>query len=133
MLSQVLSDSLRVLSQSVKVLSDLLEPQDERLGRVADYHGGVDATSIRCASSAAGSPSSALLTGERLEISDPGESEDIGKDWADPRALTEYGEREPTDSWTWAGVAHTVTGRRTWGGGSVTVDGTKDKIWADYR
>ena len=27
----------------------------------------------------------ALLTGERLEITDPGESEDIGIDWADPR------------------------------------------------
>ena len=30
----------------------------------------------------------ALLTGETLEITDPGESEDIGVDWADPRALT---------------------------------------------
>ncbi|MHB2023719.1 MAG: LD-carboxypeptidase [Mycobacteriales bacterium] len=29
----------------------------------------------------------ALLTGERLEGSDPGESEDFGKDWADPAAL----------------------------------------------
>ena len=29
----------------------------------------------------------ALLTGEALEITDPGESEDIGKDWNDPRAL----------------------------------------------
>ncbi len=39
----------------------------------------------------------ALLTGDRLEITDPGESEDIGKDWRDPAALTEYGEREPTE------------------------------------
>lgn len=57
----------------------------------------------------------ALLNGERLEVIDPGESEDSGKDWADPAALTEYGEREPTEPWTWAGPAASVTGR-TWGG-----------------
>lgn len=57
----------------------------------------------------------ALTTGDRLEITDPGESEDIGKDWADPAALTEYGDREPTEPWTWAGPARAVTGR-TWGG-----------------
>lgn len=57
----------------------------------------------------------ALLTGERLEITEPGESEDIGKDWLDPAALTEYGEREPTEPWTWAGPERVVTGR-TWGG-----------------
>jgi muramoyltetrapeptide carboxypeptidase LdcA involved in peptidoglycan recycling len=57
----------------------------------------------------------ALLTGERLEITDPGESEDVGRDWNDPRALSEYGDREPTEPWAWAGPAATVTGR-TWGG-----------------
>jgi muramoyltetrapeptide carboxypeptidase LdcA involved in peptidoglycan recycling len=57
----------------------------------------------------------ALLTGECLELTDPGESEDIGRDWQDPAALTEYGERERTEPWTWAGPARTVTGR-TWGG-----------------
>ena len=57
----------------------------------------------------------ALLTGERLEIMEPGESEDLGRDWKDPRALTEYGTREPTEPWTWAGPARSVTGR-TWGG-----------------
>ncbi|MEP9385145.1 S66 peptidase family protein [Nocardioides sp. KR10-350] len=57
----------------------------------------------------------ALLTGERLEITDPGESEDIGKDWNDPAALTDYGDREPTEPWTWAGPTRPVTGR-TWGG-----------------
>ena len=57
----------------------------------------------------------ALITGERLEVTDPGESEDIGRDWADPRALTEYGDREPTEPWAWAGPATAVTGR-TWGG-----------------
>ncbi len=57
----------------------------------------------------------ALLSGERLEVTDPGESEDLGKDWADPAALSEYGEREPTEPWHWAGPARTVTGP-TWGG-----------------
>jgi muramoyltetrapeptide carboxypeptidase LdcA involved in peptidoglycan recycling len=57
----------------------------------------------------------ALLTGESLEVIDPGQSEDFGKDWADPAALIEYGEREPAEPWTWAGPARSVTGR-TWGG-----------------
>ncbi len=57
----------------------------------------------------------ALLTGERLQLTEPGESEDIGRDWNDPAALSEYGEREPTEPWTWAGPARTVTGP-TWGG-----------------
>jgi muramoyltetrapeptide carboxypeptidase LdcA involved in peptidoglycan recycling len=58
---------------------------------------------------------SALLTGGRIEITEPGESEDIGRDWADPRALLEFGEREPTEAWSWAGPERSVTGR-TWGG-----------------
>ena len=57
----------------------------------------------------------ALLTGGRLEITDPGESEDLGLDWADPRALVSYGEREATEPWSWHGPARSVTGR-TWGG-----------------
>ncbi len=57
----------------------------------------------------------ALLTGERLEITEPGESEDIGKDWQDPAALSEFGDREPTEPWAWAGPPRSVTGR-TWGG-----------------
>lgn len=57
----------------------------------------------------------ALLTGERLELVEPGESEDIGHDWNDPRALSEFGERETTEPWTWAGPARSITGR-TWGG-----------------
>ncbi len=57
----------------------------------------------------------ALLTGERLELTDRGESEDIGFDWNDPRALTEFGEREATEPWSWSGPARSVTGR-TWGG-----------------
>jgi muramoyltetrapeptide carboxypeptidase LdcA involved in peptidoglycan recycling len=57
----------------------------------------------------------ALLTGERLEITDPGESEDTGIDWGDPRALESNGSREPTEPWDWYGPARTVTGP-TWGG-----------------
>lgn len=57
----------------------------------------------------------ALMTGGRLELTDPGESEDIGRDWNDPLALSEFGDREPTEPWTWAGPARSVTGR-TWGG-----------------
>lgn len=57
----------------------------------------------------------ALLTGERLELTDPGESEDFGIDWRDPAALVEDGDRETTQPWQWAGPAHEVTGV-TWGG-----------------
>jgi muramoyltetrapeptide carboxypeptidase LdcA involved in peptidoglycan recycling len=57
----------------------------------------------------------ALITGETLELTEPGESEDVGVDWGDPRALTSFGEREPTEPWSWHGPARSVTGR-TWGG-----------------
>lgn len=57
----------------------------------------------------------ALLSGGRLEVTDPGESEDVGHDWLDPRALVEHGERVPTTPWAWAGPARSVTGP-TWGG-----------------
>lgn len=57
----------------------------------------------------------ALFTGEELEIVEPGESEDFGPDWLSPRALTEFGERTPTEPWMWAGPERAVTGR-TWGG-----------------
>ncbi len=66
---------------------------------------GIHATSMRAA----------LLTGETLEVTEPGESEDFGRRWDDPAALTEHGEREPTEPWVWAGPARSVTGR-TWGG-----------------
>jgi muramoyltetrapeptide carboxypeptidase LdcA involved in peptidoglycan recycling len=57
----------------------------------------------------------ALLDGGRLEVTEPGESEDVGRLWDDPAALTTYGEREPTEPWTWAGPPRAVTGP-TWGG-----------------
>jgi muramoyltetrapeptide carboxypeptidase LdcA involved in peptidoglycan recycling len=86
---------------------------------VAGYYGG--STQVHLGPGPAVEPChraalrAALLTGERLEVTNPGESEDFGKDWADPAALTEYGDREPTEPWAWAGPAATVTGR-TWGG-----------------
>ncbi|MCZ2848949.1 LD-carboxypeptidase [Modestobacter sp. VKM Ac-2978] len=57
----------------------------------------------------------ALTTGGSLEVTDPGESEDVGVDWDDPRALESSGEREATEPWAWDGPARSVTGR-TWGG-----------------
>ena len=63
----------------------------------------------------AASLTAALLTGEELEITEPGESEDYGHLWTDPLSLAEHGDREATEPWTWAGPARRVTGR-TWGG-----------------
>ena len=40
---------------------------------------------------------------------------DYGREWTDPAALTEFGDREPTEPWTWAGPPRVVTGP-TWGG-----------------
>ncbi len=57
----------------------------------------------------------ALFDGGELVLTDPGESEDFGPDWLTPEALTEFGEREPTEPWTWAGPARAVAGP-TWGG-----------------
>jgi len=57
----------------------------------------------------------ALLDGGEVEIAEPGESEDFGRHWDDPAALTQYGDREPTEPWTWAGPSATVSAR-TWGG-----------------
>ena len=57
----------------------------------------------------------ALFDGGELELTEPGESEDTGVDWLDPRALTSYGDRGPTESWSWSGPARVVEGR-TWGG-----------------
>lgn len=86
---------------------------------VASFHGG--STQVHLGPGPAVDPCysaslrAALLTGERLEVTDPGESEDLGKDWTDPAALTDYGDREPTEPWAWAGPARAVEGR-TWGG-----------------
>ncbi len=63
----------------------------------------------------------ALLGGDPIELTDPGESEDFGTDWGDPRALTETGEREPTEGFAWTGPARRVTGP-TWGGCLEVVD-----------
>lgn len=63
----------------------------------------------------------ALLDGGEIELIEPGESEDVGKRWEDPRALTEYGDRIPTEPWTWAGSSTRVEGR-TWGGCLEVID-----------
>ena len=57
----------------------------------------------------------ALLHGGDIELTEPGESEDFGRNWTDPRALSEFGTRERTDPWDWAGPARVVSGP-TWGG-----------------
>ncbi|GMA31256.1 S66 family peptidase [Litorihabitans aurantiacus] len=57
----------------------------------------------------------ALIEGGALELTDPGESEDLVHDWLDPRALTEHGDREPTAPWSWHGPETAVSGP-TWGG-----------------
>lgn len=87
---------------------------------VAAFHGGSTQVHLgpgpRVDPIHAASLRAALLTGERLEITEPGESEDFGVDWKDPRTLTEFGDRESTEPWAWAGATdRTVTGP-TWGG-----------------
>lgn len=63
----------------------------------------------------------ALLDGGVIELTEPGESEDFGVPWTDPRALSEFGEREPSEPWTWAGP-ETATEGRTWGGCIEVID-----------
>lgn len=63
----------------------------------------------------------ALLDGSTLELTEPGESEDFGYPWGDPRALTEFGDREATEPWTWAGPDVVVAGR-SWGGCIEVID-----------
>ena len=63
-----------------------------------------------------------LLDGGTLDITEPGESEDVGRRWTDPLALTEFGDRVATEEWTWAGPAARVSGR-TWGGCLEVIDG----------
>jgi muramoyltetrapeptide carboxypeptidase LdcA involved in peptidoglycan recycling len=86
---------------------------------VASFHGGSTQVHLGPGPAVdeihADSLRAALLTGGRLEITEPGESEDVGLPWEDPAALTTYGARQPTDPWTWAGPARAVTGP-TWGG-----------------
>jgi muramoyltetrapeptide carboxypeptidase LdcA involved in peptidoglycan recycling len=63
----------------------------------------------------------ALLEGGTLELTEPGESEDFGHPRDDPRALTEFGDREATEPWTWAGPDKTVSGY-SWGGCIEVID-----------
>lgn len=63
----------------------------------------------------------ALFDGGELEITEPGESEDFGPDWLSPQALVEFGRRDATEAWTWAGPARRAEGM-TWGGCFEVVD-----------
>lgn len=63
----------------------------------------------------------ALLQGGWIELTEPGESEDFGLPWTDPRALQEFGSREATEPWTWAGPSAVVEGP-SWGGCIEVVD-----------
>ena len=86
---------------------------------VASFYGG--STQVQLGSGPRVDPEQAaslrasLLEGGVLELTEPGESQDFGLDWGDPRALTDGGERRATEPWTWAGPATSVTGA-TWGG-----------------
>ena len=63
----------------------------------------------------------ALLDGGVIELTDPGESEDFGVPWTDPRALKEFGQREVTEPWSWAGPSAVAEGT-TWGGCIEVID-----------
>ncbi len=63
----------------------------------------------------------ALFDNDLLDIFDPGESEDFGPDWHSARALADFGHRERTEPWVWAGPKRIVQGG-TWGGCFEVVD-----------
>lgn len=93
---------------------------------VRGYHGGSTAVHLGPGPAVDGihlrSLRAALLERGTLEITEPGESEDVGRRWEDPRALTEYGDRTATEPRTWAGPTARVQGR-TWGGCLESIDG----------
>ncbi|MGF6823117.1 muramoyltetrapeptide carboxypeptidase LdcA involved in peptidoglycan recycling [Microbacterium sp. ZKA21] len=98
---------------------------------IAGYYGGSTAVHLGPGPSVdeihARSLRAALLDGGEIEITEPGESEDVGRRWEDPRALTEFGDRTATESWTWAGPPVRVEGR-TWGGCLEVLD---ELAWVD--
>jgi muramoyltetrapeptide carboxypeptidase LdcA involved in peptidoglycan recycling len=63
----------------------------------------------------------ALSDGGLIELTEPGDSEDFGIPWTDPRALSSFGAREATDPWTWAGPEVIAEGI-TWGGCIEVID-----------
>lgn len=63
----------------------------------------------------------ALFAGVSLRLSEPGESEDFGPDWLAPEALTDFGDRKPTEHWHWAGPRRVAEGR-SWGGCLEVID-----------
>ncbi|WP_460801199.1 S66 family peptidase [Microbacterium sp. GXF6406] len=92
---------------------------------IAGYYGGSTAVHLGPGPAIdeihARSLRAALIDGGEIELTEPGESEDVGKRWEDRRALNEYGDRIPTPEWIWAGPARRVEGR-TWGGCLESID-----------
>ena len=92
---------------------------------VAGFYGG--STQVHLGAGPAVDPehltalTAALFTGERLELTEPGESEDYGREWSDVLATSEGGLREATEPWVWAGPEKVVTGP-TWGGCLEVID-----------
>lgn len=86
---------------------------------VASFYGGSTQVQIgpgpHLDEEQAASLTAALRSGGTLEITNPGESEDFGVSWEQPASLTDFGIREQSDPWDWAGPSQTVTGI-TWGG-----------------
>ena len=98
---------------------------------IAGYYGGSTAVHLGPGPAVdeihAASLRAALLDGGEIEITEPGESEDVGRRWEDPRALTEVGDRTATEPWTWAGPRTRVEGP-TWGGCLEVLEGL---AWVD--
>lgn len=57
----------------------------------------------------------AALGGGDLELLNPPLSEDYGREWTEPEALTDFGIRRPAPDYSWFGPRKKVSGR-TWGG-----------------
>ncbi|MGN7250398.1 S66 family peptidase [Arthrobacter sp. SAFR-014] len=63
----------------------------------------------------------ALFEDAHVNIFDPGASEDFGPDWRSLSALTDFGSRERTEPWLWAGPRRIAEGG-TWGGCFEVID-----------
>jgi len=86
---------------------------------VAAFHGGSTQVHLGAGPEAdeihVRSLRAALIDGGTIVLTEPGESEDFGRRWESPLALTEFGDRSPSDPWTWSGPERRVAGP-TWGG-----------------
>ena len=86
---------------------------------VAAFHGGSTQVHLGAGPEVDGihvrSLRAALIDGGSIVLTEPGESEDFGRRWESPLALTEFGDRSPSEPWTWSGPERRVAGP-TWGG-----------------